>query len=74
MEFVLNLKSYVVKQVVWYMSKYRIKLNSNLTYTIQKRWLFVFWFDMKYREGDYINTPTWSYPPIAVLEELQKYG
>lgn len=56
------------------MSKYRIKFHSDLTYTIQKRWLFVFWFDMKYREGDYINTPTWSYPPIEVLEELQKYG
>ena len=56
------------------MSKYRIKMHSQGYYTIQKRFLFLFWHEMRLWGDDYVYTSTWSKPPVETLKEFEKYG
>ena len=61
------------------MKKYKIKLQTDGYYCIQKRFLFVFWKDMWFyrdeRGFDFVyGKHVWDSPPLRKLEELEKYG
>lgn len=56
------------------MNKYRIKLHPEGYYTIQKRYLFIFWREVRFYKGDYINTKIWHQPPLETLQLWEKYG
>ncbi len=56
------------------MNRYRIKFHTEGYYTIQKRFLFIFWHEMRYLYGDYFYIKRWSQPPTEVLKEFEKYG
>ena len=61
------------------MKKYKIKLQANGYYCIQKRFLFMFWKDMYFYRGErgldsVYSKYIWETPPLKKLAELEKYG